>query len=215
MQGIYDMHGEILGWEVLIDSRMMENKVRELVRTEIINDVSYSCSLLKRIVFNLTSSCHERKKFENKLLFINCEVLDLFESKFLDSLVVTNKVLLEMNIKLVIEITERKKHLVDEELLLILNEAKSRGLKFAADDYDMKGSDFRKYFVKCGLFEYIKVEYDDFNSQNKNNKFKGSQGTKFIVERVETKNQFGKLKSNPDIYGYQGYLFGSEESMGI
>ncbi|WP_184998603.1 EAL domain-containing protein [Vibrio crassostreae] len=214
-QIILKKNGQALGWEVLIDSRDLSSKLEKLARKEIIYNVKYNHSLLKRIIFNLVSSNYEREKLRKKMLFINCNIIDLYDSSFLDRLLAVNSILSAMQIELVIEITERKIELVDNWTLYIISTLKSLGLKFAADDYDISGGDFRFRLVKHGLFDFIKVECEGYDTKKLNGLVISSQGAKLIIERIETESQFNEISKCSSVYGLQGYYFGEEESVGI
>ncbi|CAJ1807374.1 hypothetical protein PEKONANI_01454 [Aeromonas jandaei] len=144
-------------------------------------------------------------------LFINIERRDLCDVQVLTSLVeLSNKLYIDRDIELVVEITERNNcsdYFKFHQALHFLAEKK---VSLAVDDYDIYNGDFReKEVFEHSLYTYVKINMPhEKDEQSALKEFlRNNEGKRrVIVERVEYDDDLKVLSLLP-LFGFQGFLF--------
>lgn len=208
MQGLFDVSGECIGYEVLID----QQRSREILPGQNVHsDLTFSSStnyLIQRIKVAI-----ENRRFESewsgKYLFLNVERSNLCDIALLARLVELNHYLLQRQIVLVVEVTERNVcgscNRIGEGLLLL----KQNGIVTAADDFDIYNGDFRHKELETGWYEFIKIQSPETKKDiEKLVVFTHLRPEKVIIERVESVSIFHTLLDLQSVFwGFQGYCF--------
>ncbi|NOH31317.1 EAL domain-containing protein [Vibrio mediterranei] len=208
MQGIYSVRGQCLGYEILIDSRRSRETSLD---PNFHQDLMFSSSanyLLERIKVAIehgTFKCD----WSGKHMFLNLERSNLCDITLLSGLIELNNYLLEKQIRLVVEITERN---VCENCVRIIEGLillKQNGVVMAVDDYDIYKSDFRANELEMKLYEFIKIQSPSCERElDALEAFEQIRPEKIIMEHVESTSIFKMLINlNKIFWGYQGYWF--------
>jgi len=206
LQEIVNVDNNNIGYEVLINSATLPCKIIDYIYNEEIKFPPLTRVLISKLESFVYSNA---TYFLKKYIFINLERSNLCDQFLLCDIAILKNKLIEIDIYLVVEITERNICNKCSKIELGLNFLKKQKVILAVDDYNLE-SDFRKYEVSSGLYQFIKVEYlenSKFISQIESlNKVTRS---KLIIERVETKENRHKLnKVDSIIWGMQGFFYG-------
>ncbi|MFH0260671.1 hypothetical protein ACPV5U_12970 [Vibrio mediterranei] len=208
MQGIYSASGQCIGYEVLID----QIRSREtLLGPNVHSDLTFSSSanyLLERIKVAVENGRFECD-WSGKYIFLNIERSNLCDITLLARLIELNSYLLEKQIGLVVEMTERNVCGSCVRIIEGLTLLKQNGVVTAADDYDIYKSDFRANELDMNLYEFIKIQSPcSAREVDMLETFAQIRPEKIIMEHVESTSVFKMLVGlNRFFWGYQGYCF--------
>lgn len=205
LQEIVDEEDQNLGFEVLITPENLPKKtVKEVYHREI-RYPHLTRSLIARLDKYIT---HRSDDFKGKHLFINLERSNLCDKYLLCDIVILKNSLADLNINIVVEITERNPCNDCSKIRKGFEFLQKQKVLLAVDDYNLD-YDFRDEELFGGFYHFIKVEHScEPNYYSKIIELSKRTRSKVIIERVETHNERQQIRqSDIQFWGLQGFLY--------
>lgn len=197
---IVSWHGDLLGYEILLDFDFARRK-------GLLEDYKKGILDMSVIEYTLSRLVRSSMVFNPKRLFVNMERSHLCNPHLLRKAVLVSRQLFLNNVELVLEITERNPCLNCPRILKGLLFLKREGVSLAIDDYNIYDDDFRAPEVLAGLYNYIKIEMPMNELEQRSfNSFSlqlAPSCGKVILERVELLDDVKQLVRP---FGLQGYF---------
>ncbi|MHA2799752.1 EAL domain-containing protein [Vibrio harveyi] len=200
----------IIGFEFLINASKLSKEDSIMVMTEKISEPKFVTNLINTISFHVDNGNLKNTKYSGKKFFINIERNNICDKYLLGELGRLSKNLGDINIELIIEITERNFCGECKKVKEGLDSLSIMGIPLAADDYDIYNGDFRDIEIVNGTYSYIKVKAPQTHVEKEkiiqfSSKLK-KRKEKLIVENVETLTDLNILEAIRP-FGVQGFLF--------
>lgn len=197
---IISWHGDLLGYEILLDFDFARRKgLLENYKKGILD--------MSVIQYTLSRLANSSVVFNPQRLFVNMERSHLCNPHLLHKVVLVSRQLFLNNVELVLEITESNPCLNCPRISKGLLFLKREGVSLAVDDYNIYDGDFRAPEVLAGIYDYIKIEMPiNEREQRCFNLFSLQLEPlcrKIILERVEC---IEDVKTLVRPFGLQGYF---------
>lgn len=207
LQNIYNLDGKHIGAELLLNKGNLSECDFTFQLNSVMNNHVCFINLLDRLEVKVKNDSRFRNEFYKKKIFVNIDACQLKIKNVLKKINEANKSLLQNNINLIIELTER---IEDSDVNIIkkcLKWLTKRGIVTAVDDLNLD-YDCRLDLALDGDCEIVKLEWESGQVEKIKDYILKFRNKKIILERVECLNEvISELELIKEIWGIQGFHF--------